>query len=122
MIGDRDLAEHLTRAADMGEVREWTESLWGKASPYVKPRTVFGAPTVLSKDKLIVERMHSRATKLEIHCRDGFHCRFCGIPARIPRKEEIPIVSRACDGYRKQIVAFSVSRASLFTPPHRYQP
>lgn len=85
MIGNAKLAEHLIRAADMDEVREWTESLWGKASPYVKPRSVLGAPPVLSKDRRVVERMPSRAAKSEIHRRDGFHCRFCGIP--VIRKE-----------------------------------
>lgn len=85
MIGDSKLAEHLLRAADMDEVRAWTESLWGKASPYVRPRVFSSAPPVLPKNERVVERMPTGAVLTELHRRDGFHCRFCGVP--VIRKE-----------------------------------
>lgn len=85
MLGDSPLAEHLIRAADLDEVREWTESLWGKASPYVKPRKLPNSPPVLAKSERIVERMPAGAALVELHRRDGFHCRFCGVP--VIRKE-----------------------------------
>ncbi|GFM80153.1 hypothetical protein PSCICN_08450 [Pseudomonas cichorii] len=75
-----ELAEYLIRAANMDEVREWTESLWGKASQYVKARTVPGAPPKLLKNNRIPVRMPSVAEKKMVHLRDGFHCRFCGVP------------------------------------------
>lgn len=80
MIGDSELAEHLIRAANMDEVRAWTESLWGKASPYVRPRALPHSPPVLSRGERVVERMPTGAVLAELHSRDGFHCRFCGIP------------------------------------------
>lgn len=80
LIGNSELAEHLIRAADMDEVRAWTESLWGKASPYVKPRNLPHSPLVLAKTERISERMPNGAESLELHRRDGFHCRFCGVP------------------------------------------
>lgn len=80
MIGDSELAEHLIHVADMDEVRAWTESLWGKASPYVKPRTLPHSPPVLDKSQRASERMPDRAELVELHRRDGFHCRFCGVP------------------------------------------
>jgi len=92
LLGNADLAEHLIRAADMDEVREWTESLWGKGSPYVKPRIVPGAPSVLAKDKRIVERMPDSVALMNIHDRDGYHCRFCGVP--VIRKEVRTLLSK----------------------------
>ncbi|GFM84818.1 hypothetical protein PSCICO_02170 [Pseudomonas cichorii] len=46
-----ELAEYLIRAANMDEVREWTESLWGKASQYVKARTVPGSATKAAQEQ-----------------------------------------------------------------------
>lgn len=80
MIGNRELAEYLIRAADMDEVREWTESLWGKASPYVKPRKITGSPPILNKPDRIAERMPTGLSLVDVHHRDGFHCRFCAVP------------------------------------------
>jgi hypothetical protein len=80
MIGDSELADHLIRAANMDEVRAWTESLWGKASPYVQPRALPNSPPVLSRSERVVERMPTGAVLAELHRRDGFHCRFCGVP------------------------------------------
>ena len=73
-------ARSLIRRADMPQLREWTESLWGSNSPYVKFRFVEGAPPSLPKDQRIKIRMPSITEKIALHQRDGFHCRFCGIP------------------------------------------
>jgi hypothetical protein len=43
LANDRSGAEQLLRAADMPIVREWTESIWGAASPYVEVRSVYAA-------------------------------------------------------------------------------
>lgn len=80
LAGNRDRAEELIRRADMPEVREWTESLWGGNSPYVKVRSIPDAPPALPKDQRIKVRMPNTAEKKLLHERDGFHCRFCGIP------------------------------------------
>jgi len=82
--GNRALAEELIKAADMPEVREWTESLWGKASPYVRKQDVPGAPPVLAKEHRIPVRMPTAAEKRILHQRDGFHCRFCQAPVIRP--------------------------------------
>lgn len=80
IIGDSELAEHLIRAANMDEVRAWTESLWGKASPCVRPRALPNSPPVLSRGERVVERRPTGAVLAELHRRDGFHYRFCGVP------------------------------------------
>ena len=59
---------------------EWTESLWGKASPYVRYRSVVDAPPVLEGAHQESLRMPLSAEQQLLHLRDGYHCRFCGIP------------------------------------------
>ena len=80
LSGNSHLAKELIRLADMPELREWTESLWGSNSPYVKHRVVSEAPPNLPRDQRVEARMPSSAEKKSLHDRDGYHCRFCGIP------------------------------------------
>jgi hypothetical protein len=75
LTGDRSRAADHIYQANMPEVRAWTESLWGKNSPYA-PR-VRGARSPLAR---VPDRMPGTALRLAIHERDGYHCRFCGIP------------------------------------------
>lgn len=60
MIGDTELAEHLIQAADMDEIRAWTESLWGKAGPYVRPRALPNSPTFYRPPLRFRHRRHCR--------------------------------------------------------------
>ncbi len=85
LAGRADLADELIRLADMPAITSWTESLWGTKSPYVQPRSVAGEPPSLPKDERVKVRMPTAAEKQELHRRDGYHCRFCGIP--LIRKE-----------------------------------
>lgn len=80
LAGRSVLAEELIRRANMTVIREWTESLWGSNSPYVKYRAVPNAPPSLPKEQRVKVRMPTLAEKRELHQRDGYHCRFCGIP------------------------------------------
>jgi len=80
LAGRSDLAEELIRRANMPAIREWTESLWGSNSPYVKYRVISDAPPTLLKEQRVKVRMPTSAEKRELHQRDGCHCRFCGIP------------------------------------------
>ena len=61
-------------------IREWTESIWGKSSPYVQPRVVDGAPSALGRLQREPKRMPRSDEKRILHQRDGYRCRFCGIP------------------------------------------
>jgi 5-methylcytosine-specific restriction endonuclease McrA len=83
--GRTDLAEELIHLADIPAIREWTDSLWGKNSPHVQYRTLPDAPPLLSKEQRGKERMPTLAEKNQLLERDGYHCRFCGIP--LVRKE-----------------------------------
>lgn len=84
-LGRSDLAEELIRIADMPVIREWTESLWGKNSPYVQHRVVANALPSLSKEPRANDRMPPLGEIQHLHLRDGYHCRFCEIP--VIRKE-----------------------------------
>jgi HNH endonuclease len=78
--GDTKLAAALIGQASIPAIRDWVESLWGKASPYVQYRVVTGAPPTLTREERIVLRMPTSSEKQLLHVRDGYHCRFCGIP------------------------------------------
>ena len=86
LAGDRIGARDLIIAANLPEVRAWTESLWGsrKANPdqwrYVRYRSIADAPPVLPKDARIKVRMPSSAEKQELIKLHGRNCVFCGIP------------------------------------------
>jgi hypothetical protein len=72
--GDRVLAASLIDQANLQDVRNWTESLWGAKSPY--------APKVrkasLARAR-VKERMPSQFLQAQLHKRDGFRCRYCGV-------------------------------------------
>ena len=78
-----NLAEELIRLADMAAIRAWTESLWGSHSPYVHYQEV--ALPSLPKQARAKLRMPTSDEKRELHLRDGYRCRFCGIV--VVRKE-----------------------------------
>jgi hypothetical protein len=78
-------AEELIRLSNIPAIREWTESLWGSASPYVHYRLLSGAPPSFESAQREKLRMPSLAQRRLLHLRDGYHCRFCEIP--VIRKE-----------------------------------
>ena len=81
--GDRNSAEQLFREADLPEVRSWTESLWGKSQRhYQRWRKIPGlGEPIKPKAK---DRAPTKKHRLEIIDRDGYNCRFCGIPVIPP--------------------------------------
>jgi hypothetical protein len=85
LSGEASLAQDYINRANMPAIREWTESLWGKNSPYVQYRPVANVPAVLHSGARSTLRMPTSAEKQLLHSRDGYHCRFCGVP--VIRKE-----------------------------------
>src|SRR5690554_3567713 len=69
--GHNNVAAELFSLANDPKVWAWTDSIWGKKSPYV----------IIKKqpNKEIIEktlsRMPTTAQKAELHKRDGFNCR-----------------------------------------------
>lgn len=86
LAGQFERAKFLICLANSGVIRdalrEWTESLWGKNSPYNQHRNVERAPPHSKPEPF---RALTAEEKRRLHERDGYHCRFCGIP--VIRKE-----------------------------------
>jgi hypothetical protein len=80
LTGQRAKVAEALAAANIPAVRAWTESLWGKASPFLRPRTIAGGPPYLPQDQRIPLRMPTAQQQRLIEDRDGYHCRFCSLP------------------------------------------
>jgi 5-methylcytosine-specific restriction endonuclease McrA len=79
-IGDLALADKLIRLADIPAITAWAESLWGAGGPWTRPRKVDGSPPFVPKNQRQKIRMPTKSELSSLLARDGFHCRFCGIP------------------------------------------
>ena len=76
LAGDAELTRRLVRESDIPAIREWTESLWGRNSPYAPKAALSGGPM----NQKTGSRMPLFKVQAQLHLRDGYHCRFCGIP------------------------------------------
>ena len=83
--GRTKLASELLQLANMRSIWEWTDSVWGKKSPFIQYREVPGQPIALPKEQRVKVRMPTAAEQKQIHARDGYYCRFCEMP--VIRKE-----------------------------------
>src|SRR5690606_18779461 len=90
---DHALAAKLLVQANMPAIRDWTESLWGASSPHVKV-TIEASSTKIPRAERVPKRMPGLAMTRALHERDGYHCRFCGVP--LVRRE---VRKRLCDLY-----------------------
>lgn len=97
LAGDTTVADRLIRAADNPLIGNWTESIWGRRNPEV--HQIVEQPSPLAHLPLAERpkpRMPDAVTRATILARDGFHCRFCGIPV-VPA-EVRQLLSRAYPG------------------------
>jgi hypothetical protein len=93
-------ADALIREADAGAIAAWTESIWGPASPAIHWRIEQSSPLpFLSKADRPTPRMPDSEVKRRIIERDGYHCRFCGIPV-IPQEVRQRLVALYPDAAR----------------------
>ena len=77
LAGRRREAAALIVKANMPSVRCWTESLWGKSGEYASSGPYLPSPAFMASTS---KRMPSLQLQRELHRRDGYYCRFCGIP------------------------------------------
>ncbi len=80
LLGHASIAEQLIRMANLREISDWTDSIWGKASPYVRYRKVADGPSILNSKQRVKSRMPSQADRRILLQRYGYHCLFCDIP------------------------------------------
>ena len=86
LADDLVLAESLIRSADIPEIGEWTESIWGKEDQSIlRVRKVEPAPPSLPYELRPTPRAPVLETKRKVVERDGYRCRFCGIPVIDPK-------------------------------------
>lgn len=78
--GNTSHAEKLVEAADIPEIGEWLDPIWLRRSDLVEPVKVNSLPPILPKSERHVPRMPDAVMKRALIKRDGFHCRFCGMP------------------------------------------
>lgn len=83
--GHARTAEELFMLANDSDVRSWLESLWGAGSPYVKVNRL---PSAAQSTRVEV-RMPTSEQKRALHDRDGFHCRYCGVPVIRPEVRKV---------------------------------
>ena len=77
------LAAKLIKLANIREIEIWAASLRGKSNFYNRP--ILKISSKLKKEQRLKLRSPSKEEKFYLLRRDGFHCRFCGIP--VLRKE-----------------------------------
>ncbi len=80
LAGDRPRAAYLLLESNLPAVRAWTESLWGKRNLYVPGPKKRGPRAILLKDSRSSTRNATSQLKKTLIARDGYRCRFCGIP------------------------------------------
>ena len=80
---DRIRAEKAIKKADFLEIEKWTESLWGKAAAPATLRRIIKNPETIEKGMQDNEYVPAQV-KRNLVARDGYHCRWCGIPV-IPK-------------------------------------
>lgn len=116
--GHRSVAEELFRLADMPKIRRWTKSIWANSKVHVRSRSL--EPT-MPKELRAKQRMPSAAEIASIHQRDGYHCRFCGMP--VVRSQTRKLINQSYpqaviwgDKEMQQHAAFQAMWAQLSTP------
>lgn len=80
LAGDRRRAVGLLLESNLPAVRAWWESVWGRNSPYVPMHKRMGSPATLPREARAGTRNASLQLKKTLIARDGYRCRFCGIP------------------------------------------
>jgi 5-methylcytosine-specific restriction endonuclease McrA len=79
--GDATRAAALIAAADIPAVHEWIEPIWSQRDASIlRFRKVPNAPAILALDQRPKPRAPDTTLKYRLIARDGYHCRFCGIP------------------------------------------
>lgn len=83
--GDYEGAQVLLAEANDQKVWDYTDHAWGKgAAKRYAFVTIPGSPAHFSVHERPVPRMPALATRQAALQRDGYHCRFCGIPVIDP--------------------------------------
>lgn len=90
LAGNGAEAARLLALADMPKVREFTEAMWGSGCAQRHGMVESDDPPPhLPKSDRPVPRMPTVQTQFAVLARDGFHCRFCGLPVIKPLVRQV---------------------------------
>lgn len=79
--GNRSAAARALKNANLDAIRDWTETIWGKHQQNIlRWRIDKFAPSSVPKAERALPRNPNAAIKRLLLARDGYYCRFCGIP------------------------------------------
>lgn len=81
--GRSDLADALIREADIPDIYKCLKPIWADSDVHLRASDSERQQS-LSKELRANARMPTRAEKTAIHQRDGYNCRFCGMPVVRP--------------------------------------
>ncbi len=80
------LARKYLAEADNPDLYKWTDALWGKITPEIhRLRKIDTVESTKGLPDKSPERMPDKNVQKAVIQRDGYHCRYCGIP--VVRKE-----------------------------------
>ena len=79
--GDMAGAADFIRRADIPALAVWADTLWSSLKPGIhRWREVPNLPLLIERHERHGARMPTAEVKRQLAARDGYHCRYCGIP------------------------------------------
>jgi 5-methylcytosine-specific restriction endonuclease McrA len=93
LAGDAESAAEKLRAADMMSVHSYVHSVMSRESLEIHRVRKIGG---VAPAERAVARMPSAAVTAAMFARDGYRCRFCGIPVVLPQARQI--MAERCPG------------------------
>lgn len=88
LCGEKELAAYLIGKADIPAIGDWAYSVRGKFTEYNRPLFIDRSQPRLDSAN---DRMPSTAMERALEERDGFRCRFCGLPVIARRVRKVLI-------------------------------
>lgn len=81
LAGDRLRAPQMIKQADIPAITDWQFTVMGPVNPEItRFRAIDDAPPYLPKEERVTARMPYAAERRALKQRDGWTCRFCGMP------------------------------------------
>lgn len=102
------LAEELIKRVNYPEIRRWLKGMWANSSVHLQ--VAVPKPQSINKELRSKPHLPTPSVKAIIHERDGYNCRFCGMPVIRPETRTVikSLYPNALCWGRKEPVATSI--------------